>query len=188
MTKSLDAFIKHKKSIDKFILDPCCGPRSMWVDKKHPNVIYGDIRKRRKGFSRFEKWVEIKPDIRIDFRNLPFDDNSFRLVVFDPPHLVKKYTENHALLAKYGNLEPKTWRMDLKKGFDECWRVLDEYGTLIFKWNDSSKSYQEILKIFGKQPLFHHPLGNKKNVTYWACFMKIPEKYDSQTRLEGLIE
>lgn len=27
---------------NKFILDACCGPKHMWFNKNHPNVISGD--------------------------------------------------------------------------------------------------------------------------------------------------
>lgn len=31
--------------------------------------------------------LEINPDVVCDFTDLPFEDASFSLVVFDPPHL-----------------------------------------------------------------------------------------------------
>jgi hypothetical protein len=49
----------------------------------------------------------------------------------------------------YGCLNAETWQDDIKKGFDECWRCLDDYGVLIFKWNDASKKRAELLKIIG---------------------------------------
>ena len=33
--------------------------------------------------------IKVDPDIVGDFRAMPFDDESFRLVVLDPPHLRK---------------------------------------------------------------------------------------------------
>jgi len=168
---------------DKFILDVCCGPRHIWFNKKHPNVVYGDIRREKKGFSSYEKSIEVQPDIIMDFRKIPYPDKTFRLVVFDPPHIIGNMMSG-ALTKKYGILSPITWRKDLNKGFNECWRVLEEYGILIFKWNDCKKSYTEILKIIGKNPLFHSTMGKRKSVTYWACFMKLPEEYNKQERLE----
>jgi hypothetical protein len=32
--------------------------------------------------------------------------------------------------------------------------VLEDYGVLIFKWNDASKKRAELLKIIGRTPLF----------------------------------
>jgi len=161
---------------DKFILDACCGPRMFWWDKHQPNTIFQDIRERDKGFVDNRPNREIKPDVIGDFRKMSFLGNSFKLVVFDPPHLIGK--EGSRMTNTYGALSPETWQDDLKKGFDECWRVLEDYGILIFKWNDSSKKRAEILKIIGKQPLFGHPNGSKIP-THWFCFMKIPEEQTS---------
>ncbi len=73
--------------------------------------------------------IEIKPEIVGDFRNIPFEDNTFRMVVFDPPHLLKA-GEKSWLAKKYGKLE-ENWKEDLSQGFKECMRVLKHGGTLI---------------------------------------------------------
>lgn len=78
--------------------------------------------------------LEIKPDIVADFRNIPFSNNSFNLVVFDPPHLAQ-IGESLWLAKKYGKLT-NSWQEDIKQGFKECMRVLEQYGVLIFKWNE----------------------------------------------------
>lgn len=74
------------------ILDMCCGSKMFWYEKHEPHTTYMDIRKatytamdRGK-----ERKIEISPDIQADFRNMPFEDNTFDLVVFDPPHLIRK--------------------------------------------------------------------------------------------------
>ena len=73
------------------ILDPCCGSRMMWFDKQDQRCLFGDLRTEShyltdRGNLRH---LEIHPDVRLDFTALPFADNSFNLVVFDPPHLVR---------------------------------------------------------------------------------------------------
>ena len=73
------------------ILDPCCGSRMMWFDKQDQRCLFGDLRTeshylKDRGNLRH---LEIKPDVQLDFTALPFADNSFNLVVFDPPHLVR---------------------------------------------------------------------------------------------------
>jgi len=158
---------------DKFILDACCGPRHFWFNKQHPNTIYQDIRKEEKGFIDDRPNREVNPDIIGDFRDMKhFEDKSFKLVVMDPPHLIAKKMIG-TLLKSYGVLNKETWKDDIKKGFDECWRVLEDYGILIFKWNEGSIKRKEILETLGKQPLFgQHPQG--KLPTVWYCFMKIP--------------
>ena len=46
----------------------------------------------------------VKPDVIADFRKMPFDDESFYLVVFDPPHLLN-VGDKSFLALKYGKLE-----------------------------------------------------------------------------------
>lgn len=139
---------------DKFILDACCGGRMFWVNKKHPNAIYIDLRKEEKGFVGHERarTFEINPDIIMDFRKLEFPDKSFKAVFFDPPHL-KRCGKNSVLGKKFGILNAETWESDLKKGFEECWRVLEDYGMLIFKWSDHDIKFKEIQKLFPAEPL-----------------------------------
>lgn len=158
------SFHDHEKSDvpgNKFILDVCCGPRMFWFNKKHPNTIYLDIK------------ADVAPDSVQDFRNLPYKDNSFKLVVYDPPHLFGKSGKYSWLNKRYGTLNKESWIYDLKKGFYECMRVLKEHGFLIFKWSEGSISVSTILSIFGEEPLFGHP-SDKKNKTHWMCFMKGP--------------
>lgn len=102
-----------------------------------------------------------------DYRNIPFPNETFYLVVFDPPHLIK-VGENSWLAKKYGKLNSETWREDIKQGFNECMRVLKENGTLIFKWNEEQIKLSEILKLISFRPLF----GNRRAKTHWLVFMK----------------
>ena len=158
---------------DKFILDACCGGRMMWFNKNHPNALYIDFRELQPGEIKQRPNFHVKPDLIMDFRKMSFSDKSFRLVVFDPPHLTR-LGHGSILYKKYGGLVPETWQRDLKLGFDECWRVLKDYGTLIFKWSDSNITYKKVLQVIKKQPLFHSTINKKGCTTYWACFMKIP--------------
>lgn len=127
------------------ILDVCCGSRMFWFDKNEPHTTFMDIRKEQ--FEIHGKKVNVQPDIVSDFRNIPFEDNSFNLVVFDPPHLKKE---------------------DLAKGFEECMRVLKFGGTLIFKWSDCQVNVKEILNAIPFNPLF----GQQRGTTHWMTFVK----------------
>ena len=60
------------------------------------------------------------------------------------------------------------WRTDIKQGFNECMRVLDIYGVLIFKWNEEQIKLKEILNVIDYKPLF----GNKRAKTHWLVFVK----------------
>lgn len=159
----------EKEKIGKAkILDATCGSRMMWFDKQNPDVLFAD--KRTESHILCDgRALEITPDIEMDFTQMPFDDNSFKLVVFDPPHL-KKLGKNSWMAKKYGVLLP-TWETDIKAGFDECMRVLESGGTLIFKWNENQIKVNQIIKVIGQTPLFGHPSG-KANQTIWMTFMK----------------
>lgn len=156
---------------NKIILDVCCGPRMMWFNKKNPHAIYMDIRKDEFVACDGRK-IKIEPDIIADFRNIPFPDSFFKLVVMDPPHF-NQLGENSFTAQKYGKLF-STWETDLKAGFDECMRVLEPYGILIFKWNEFQIPVSRILEIFHQEPLFGHKSG-KNSKTHWMCFMKISD-------------
>lgn len=114
------------------ILDACCGSRMFWFDKNNPDVLFADVRKENHVLCD-GRLLEINPDVISDFRKMDFADNSFQMVVFDPPHL-HKLGKDSWMAKKYGVLFP-TWENDIAAGFSECWRVLKVGGTLIFKWN-----------------------------------------------------
>ena len=68
------------------ILDACCGSKMFWFDKENQEVTFMDNRELDTTLSDGRKLI-VAPDILADFREMPFEDNSFYLVVFDPPHL-----------------------------------------------------------------------------------------------------
>lgn len=162
----------------KKILDMTCGSRSIWFDKHHPAAIYFDKRDEEQtlyfGKSRTipHKNV-IHPDVQGDFTALPFDDESFSLVVFDPPHLLKA-GETAWLVKKYGKLD-ETWPRMIHDGFREGMRVLKPDGVLIFKWSECDIPAEDVWKAIGQRPLFGHHSG-RKSKTFWGCFMKEDEK------------
>ena len=151
---------------NKKILDACCGSKMFWFNRENPEVIFMDCRELEDTLCD-GRHLEIKPDILGDFRSMPFEDNQFFLVVFDPPHLVRA-GENSYIAKKYGCLSKENWREDIQKGFSECMRVLKENGTLIFKWNEDQIPLSEVLSVIPSQPLF----GNRRNKTHWLVFMK----------------
>lgn len=153
---------------DKQILDACCGSRMFWFDKENPNVLYADIRTESHILCD-GRVLEISPDIEMDFTKMPFEDNKFKMVVFDPPHM-NKLGKNTWMAQKYGVLLP-SWEHDIKEGFNECMRVLEPEGTLIFKWNEAQVNLNTILNIIQYKPLFGHTSG-KHGKTIWMCFMK----------------
>lgn len=154
---------------DKKILDACCGSRMFWFDKTNPDVLFADIRTEQHTLCDGRD-LQIKPDIEIDFRNMPFAANTFKMAVFDPPHM-NNLGKNSWMAKKYGVLS-YSWKDDIRQGFSECMRVLDINGSLIFKWNESQITTKEIIKIIGTEPLFGHTSG-RQSKTIWMCFIKL---------------
>lgn len=162
---------------DKLILDACCGGRMFWVDKQHPDTLYIDIRDEDKGVCPQRMNFAVKLDIQLDFRTLPFEDNTFYHIVWDPPHEVRDDGQEHLtgiIVKKYGALHADTWASDLQRGFNELWRVLAVHGTLIFKFHDRFIPFEDVLSLFHTQPLYG--TTTKKNrgrgETRWFCFFK----------------
>ncbi|MCX8656548.1 class I SAM-dependent methyltransferase [Gilliamella sp. B3022] len=157
-------------NINKPVIDVCCGSRMFYFDKKDDRVLFCDKRKESHILCD-RRTLEIKPDIQVDFTNLPFPDETFYQVCFDPPHLVK-VGHNSWLAKKYGQLDKSTWQEDLRKGFSECFRVLKTNGTLIFKWNETDIPVKDILALTEYSPLFGHISGKRSN-THWISFIKL---------------
>lgn len=171
---------------NKPILDACCGGRMFYFDKNNANVLFQDIREVDTHLCDGRHFV-IAPDVVADFRSMPYPDNTFRMVVFDPPHLLRnvgksKWADMYGSLnpkskptgyqqIKYGALGNTDWRETLRLGFAECFRVLAHGGFLIFKWNDTDKPVSEVLKLTDQEPVFGHISGKRAN-THWICFMK----------------
>lgn len=152
----------------KVVLDPCCGSRMFWFDRGNPLALFGDIRTEDHVLCD-GRALNIAPDVELDFRDMPFDDGIFKVVVFDPPHL-ERAGETGWVAKKYGVLG-KSWRDDLRAGFAECFRVLETDGVLIFKWAETQIKVSEILKLTERTPLFGHKSG-KQSGTHWICFIK----------------
>ena len=145
-----------------------------YFDKKDERVLFGDIRVKETHLLTNGQTIHIEPDEVMDFRSIPYPDNSFQCVVFDPPHMLN-LSEKSWMRKKYGVLDKETWREDLTKGFQECFRVLKTDGTLIFKWNEVSIPLKEILTLTNQKPVLGHPSG-KRMGTHWVLFIKAGTK------------
>lgn len=157
------------------ILDATCGGRMMWFDKHNPLCLYVDNRKIEETHLCDGRTFSVLPDMMADFTALPFDDNTFYQVVFDPPHLIR-VNDDAYLKIKFERL-PQAWKDVIHDGFWECMRVLKPYGTLIFKWSEVQISTREVINAIGKEPLFGHRSGKKMN-THWMAYMKLEEVQD----------
>lgn len=141
-------------------------PRAIFVDKRRESHVLPD-KSSAGGF----RTITIDPDVLADFKALPFEDNRFALVVFDPPHLMRNGDKGW-MAKKYGKLGDN-WREEISAGFAECFRVLQPAGTLIFKWSEDEIPVSEILKLTPHQPLFGNRYG-KHYKSHWIVFTKPP--------------
>ncbi len=108
------------------ILDACCGSKC--------SGLIGNIKKRfiwiterkTQHYATVGKLI-VKPDIVADFREMPFKDETFYLVVFDPPHLVSAGNTSF-LKMKYGNI-----RAGMERGYKT--RLCRMLAGTQAKWN-----------------------------------------------------
>ena len=157
------------------VLDACCGGRRFWFKRDDARSLFVDIRNEtdqidpRPG----RKPQIVAPDWQGSFTAMPFPDNTFAHVVFDPPHRTTLTSESDAktwLVRQYGRLVGD-WREMLRLGFAECFRVLRPEGTLIFKWCEYDVAVSEVLALTPVKPLYGHRSG-KQSKTHWIAFLK----------------
>ena len=148
-------------------LDVACGARSFYFDKQDERVLKCDVHPRNPVLLN-GRTLDVSPDMVADFRELPFPDKSFNLVIFDPPHL----TGDHGWRSDYyGKLDARNWREDLAKGFRECLRVLKPCGVLVFKWYEYRIPLKDVLALCPAKPI----IGNRRpkaSKTHWILFMR----------------
>jgi len=149
----------------KRILDACCGARMFWFDKNNPDVVFMDRRKVSTMLCDGRQFV-VNPDVIGDFTDIPYADNWFNMVVFDPPHLIHA-GKTSWLALKYGTIEGD-WKDMIRKGFKECLRVLKKDGVLIMKWSSDQISTKDVLQVLPMQPLF----GHRRGKSIFLVFMK----------------
>lgn len=162
------------------VLDACCGSRMMWFERDDPRALFMDVREGEwsKDYgtpsSAGRKPIVVRPDTRGDFTSMPFLDESFWLVVFDPPHHTAAWFGKGCSIMQnsYGVLLPG-WEEMLRRGFVECFRVLKPNGTLIFKWGDREIPVSRVLGLTEQRPLFGS--RSSKNA-HWIAFLKQNEK------------
>ena len=166
------------------ILDATCGKKEMWFQKNHPLVTFMDKRYGKYFYqypnSPKKEIYDIKPDVVSEWKDAPFPDDYFDLIIFDPPHIIQN-SEKGSLPIKYTVLKPGTWNNILKNGIEKLFKILKPEGIFIFKWNECSKDVEDVIKLCPYKPLFGTRTGlNNKNI--WLVFLK----YDVNMKLTEL--
>lgn len=168
---------KGRWAMTAAVLDACCGSRMFWFDRQDPRATFMDKRQEVHTLpdvssSGGSRQLVIAPDVVADFTAMPFPDESFSLVAFDPPHFERNGATGWVGL-KYRTLGDG-WEDVLRRGFAECFRVLRPEGTLIFKWCAADIPLSRVLALTPAKPLFGHRSG-KQQRTHWVAFMKEAE-------------
>ena len=167
----------------RYVLDACCGSRMFWYDRQDSRAVFMDCRRELATLCDGRK-LAVEPDIVGDFRDMPFPDERFRLVVFDPPHTFAGASS--WLAHKYGRLDRETWRDDLRAGFLECFRVLEQRGVLVFKWSSVDIPLADVLTLAPCHPLMGSQ-GGRQGKTHFVVFVK-DDSYNEQINRKEELE
>lgn len=155
------------------VLDACCGSRMFWFDRDDPRMIGVDNRCATYPVdvgtpgTIGRSPIVVRPDVRASFVALPFRDEAFDIVIFDPPHIIRS-SPRGTLTRRYGVL-PSDWRSLLRDGFAECFRVLRLGGAPVFKWSSVEIPLRDVLELTDRRPIIGHRSGRKMN-THWVLF------------------
>jgi hypothetical protein len=142
------------------ILDATCGGRCIWLDehKQNEETVYVDRRQEDAGFhGQPGRTYDVSPDLIADNRELPFEDGTFNLAVFDPPYVLRDDGMDQLagyVLKKYGALQAETWQRDLHASVCELFRCLTATGTLVFKFSDVETDWTDVIDALPVDPLF----------------------------------
>jgi len=171
------------------MLDATAGNRMMWKNKNPPLTIFIDKEAR----------LKIPPDIIAAWERLPFRNNVFDCIIFDPPHYPKFGPK-----SRHGNPQSHSWFgmfgtktklvRAMAKALQEFIRVGKDSCRLCFKWCDTRIEYLEkttgkwrrrtenpslwtLLSLFYDWKEIYRreyvsPYGNNKQITYWITFIK----------------
>lgn len=160
-----------------------------WWDKDHPLAVYMDKREEPPGSSpRRPNW-SCQPSLLADFKDMPFEDETFQLVLFDPPHLVRDKPSFSEVRLRYGELTSLNEQEEIGLGFAECWRVLAPGGTLVFKW---AGPLERVAPHFPCDPIVgtrDAPRGDTLLGTRWFIFYKpLSDRFITSELLAALEE
>ena len=170
------------------ILDATCGSRGIWYQKNHPfvtfmderNGVFSTVLSKNLKFKNRRRY-KINPDIISEWKDAPFPDNYFDMVIFDPPHMIiERGKKPPNMSVPYGILYKDNYKRVLKDGMAKLFDILKPEGIFILKWCENSAPVDEIIKLAPYPPLFGSNTKSKGHTqNFWILFLK----YDVNKKL-----
>ena len=146
------------------ILDATAGKRAVWFEKQYPDAVYIDVRP--DGDTR---------NLLVDCRRTDFENGSFDLIIFDPPHM--NCGPKSQMAARYGHWLTADIRDLVRDAFVEFHRLLRPDGLVAFKWNDHDTPLERILApVSGFDKLVGVPTAVRtkhSSTTYWVLMRRV---------------
>ncbi len=170
------------------MLDATAGNRMLWPNKNPPNTVFLDKETR----------LRVPPDVFGCWERLPFRDDVFNSILFDPPHYAKFGPKSRHSDPRgqswFGMFGTKTKLVRaMAKGIQEFTRVGKSDCRLCFKWCDTRIEYTEkttgkwrrrtenpllwsLLSLFYAWKEIHRlerlsPYGKYNQLTSWITFV-----------------
>jgi len=148
-------------------LDATAGTRGIWANKNPPDTIFTDR----------NILGPVPPHVFCDYRYLPFRDDVFSCVIFDPPHAArnKTYKKFHwtdpTHPAYYGwDITDRDLKIGLIKGSKEFYRVSRR---LCLKWGEVDYRLDQIYAFFKPWIEVHRRLTHAgKQPCWWVTFVR----------------
>jgi hypothetical protein len=96
--------------------------RSFYFDKKDERVVFGDIREKETHLLTNGQTIHIEPDEVMDFRNIPYPDESFQMVIFCIHPIYSTYLRSLGYVRSMGYWTSRRGKKISLKGFSECFQ------------------------------------------------------------------
>jgi len=158
------------------LLDVSAGNRHLWPNKNPPETVFLDK----------ERDLLIPPDVIASWRALPFRDNCFSCILFDPPNdpswgSTSGHRDPKGRKARFwGN--PASRRnlvSDIYHGQKEFARISPR---LCLKWNETAITLEAILSLFDRwdEKYRLEYLSRKKrggSSTFWVTLIRKKLRY-----------
>jgi hypothetical protein len=159
------------------ILDMSAGYRAIWFNRLHPDTVFVDIR------------PQVSPTVIANTEILPFPNNVFDLVVFDPPHVVNG--RGSKMGETYGSFLADEIKQTIQKSSAEAYRCSTGNALMAFKWNDHDVRLGRLIDLMeGWEPLFGHQVATRhkhRSSTYWVLLHKRLPGYQVESSAQKVL-